>query len=182
MVVTDEFDEFGQEASYRGGSAVEVDVGVEQFLAGELDAVGHTDVSDVTAGAGSPDGLHHRFLGADRLDDRVGAEPVGELFDVGDAVVASCGDDVAGSEVEGELLAVLVAAHGDDGVGSELAGGEDAEQAHCAISDHGHRLAGPDLGGDGGEPAGAQHIGRGQQAGDQLPGGNVGGGDQGAVS
>ena len=49
-------------------------------------------------------------LGADGLDDRVGAEPVGEVLDAGDAVVAALLDDVGGAELPSELLACLVAA------------------------------------------------------------------------
>src|SRR5664280_156546 len=67
--------------------------------------VGDADVADVPTGPGGADGLHHRLLGADGLYDRVRAEPVGELLDLGDAVVAPGGDDVGGAELPGQSLA-----------------------------------------------------------------------------
>jgi hypothetical protein len=85
--------------------------------------------------------LHHRLLAADSLDDRIGTQTAGEVFDVGDAVVASFGDDVGGAEVQGQLLPGFVPAHGDDPLGTELPGRQDAEQAHGAVADHG---GGPD--------------------------------------
>ena len=120
-------------------------------------------------------------LGADGLDDRVGAEAVGEVLDPGDAVVAALLDDVGGAELAGELLAGFVAAHDDDPLGAELRGGEHPEEADGAVADDGDGLARADLGGDGGEPAGAEHVGRGEVAGDQIGGRDVGGGDEGAV-
>jgi hypothetical protein len=62
--------------------------------------------ADVPAGSGGADGLHHRFLGADRFDDRVGAEPVGEVFDPGDTLVAALGDDAVGDHRGGVSGAV----------------------------------------------------------------------------
>ena len=56
-----------------------MDEGVEEFLTGQLHAVGDTDVTDTPAGAGGADDLQHRLLGADRLDHRVRADPAGEL-------------------------------------------------------------------------------------------------------
>lgn len=84
------------------GAAVEVDVAVEQLFAGQCDVVGDADVADVAdvaAGSGVADGLHHRLRGADGLNDRVRAEAVGEVLDLGDAVVAAFGDDVGGPEL-----------------------------------------------------------------------------------
>ena len=98
-----------------------------------------------------------------------------------DALVAAFLDDVGGAELAGQGLAVGVAAHGDDALGAELAGGEDAEQPDGAVTDDGDGLAGSDLGGDGGEPAGAEDVGGGQQAGDQVVVRHAGGGDEGAV-
>ena len=98
-----------------------------------------------------------------------------------DALVAALGDDVGGAELQGELLARLVAAHRDDPLGAQLLGGQDAEQADRAVADDGDGLAGPHLGGDGAEPAGAQHVGGGEQARDQVVGRDVRGGDEGAV-
>jgi hypothetical protein len=74
-----------------------------------------------------------------------------------------------------------MAAHGDDPLSPQLAGGQHGQQPHRAIPDHRHGLARPGLGGHGGEPARAEHIGGGQQAREQVVGREVGGGDQGAV-
>jgi hypothetical protein len=71
----------------------QVHVGEEQLFPGQLYVVGDADVADVATGPGGADGLHYRLLGADRLDDAVRAEPVGEVLDPGDAV-AALGDDV----------------------------------------------------------------------------------------
>ena len=68
------------------------------------DAVGDADEADVAAGAGGADGLDHRFLGADGLDDGVRAEAIGELLDRGDAVVAALHDDVGGAELARQAL------------------------------------------------------------------------------
>src|SRR3954452_1024469 len=138
----DAVDEVGQEPSYGGGAAVEVDLGEEQLVAGELDVVGDADVPDVAARAAGSDGLHHRLLGADGLDDRVRAESVGELRDARDAVGAAFLDDVGGADLAGQGLPVGVAAYGDDALGPELAGGEDAEEADGAVPDDSHGLAG----------------------------------------
>ena len=80
-----------------------------------------------------------------------------------------------------ELLAGLVAAHRDDPLGAELLGGEHAEQPDRAVADDRDGLARAGLGGDGAEPAGAQHVGGGEQARDQVVGRDVRGGDEGAV-
>src|SRR5207244_6663693 len=74
LAVPDEVDQLGQEAAHRRGTSVQVDVGEEQLLAGELDVMSDADVADVTAWPGGADGLHHRFLRADRLGHRVRAE------------------------------------------------------------------------------------------------------------
>ena len=47
-------------------------------------------------------------------------------------------------------------------------GGEDRHQADRSVADDRDRLARAGLGGDGGEPAGAEHVGGGQQGRDQL--------------
>jgi hypothetical protein len=59
-----------------------------------------------------------------------------------------------------------------------LVGRQDAQQPHRAVTDDRHRLAGPRLGGHGAEPAGAQHVGGGQQGRDQLRIRPARGGDQ----
>ena len=109
-------------------------------------------------------GLLHGLGGADALQDGVGADAVGQVLDAGDAFLAALGDDVGGAELQGELLPGLVAAHGDDPLGAQFLRGDDAAQADRAVTDdHGGR-AGLDLGGEGGVPAGAHHVGDGQQA------------------
>ncbi len=52
---------------------MQVDRSEEQLLTGQLHAVGDPDEADVPAGAGGADGLHHRLVGADRLDHPVRA-------------------------------------------------------------------------------------------------------------
>ena len=74
-----------------------------------------------------------------------------------------------------------VPAHRDDPLGAELPGRQHGEQADRAVADDRDGLARLHVGGDGAEPAGAEHVGGGQQAGDQVIRGNLGGGDQGAV-
>jgi hypothetical protein len=84
------------------------------------------------ARASGADGLRHRLLGADGLDDRVRAEPVREVLDAGDALVAAFGDDVGRTEVQGELLPGLVAAHRDDPLGATvLPGRRPSRRAHA---------------------------------------------------
>jgi hypothetical protein len=171
----------GQEAAHRGGAAVQVNRAEEQLLPRQLHAVGDADVADVATGPGRPDGLQHRFLGADGLDHRVCAQPAGELLNRGHAFVAPFGDDFGGAELQRQLLAGFVPAHRDDPLGAQLPGGQHGEQADCAVTDHRDGLAGLHVGGDGAEPAGAEHVRGGQQAGKQIIGGHLGSGDQGAV-
>ena len=81
------------------------------------------------------------LLGADRLDDRVSAEPIGEFLDRRYTGIASFGDDVSGAELDRELLPRLVPAHRDDSVGAELLGDQHGEQADGTVTDHGDGLA-----------------------------------------
>src|SRR3954447_17765272 len=48
----DQVDELGQETAHRGRTAVQVDGGEEELVAGQGDVVGDTDVADVPARAG----------------------------------------------------------------------------------------------------------------------------------
>src|SRR5204862_3619066 len=98
LPVPDQVDQLGQEAPYRGWAAVEVGEAPEQFHAGNGDVVRDADEADVPAGAGGVERLHHRLLRTDRLDDRVGAEPVGHLLDALNPGVAALLDDVGGAE------------------------------------------------------------------------------------
>src|SRR5438105_1110919 len=143
--------------------------------------MGDADVTDMPAWPGGADGLHHRLLRADSLDHRVRTEPAREFLDPRHAIVPSLFDDVSGAELEGELLSRLVAAHGDDPSRAEAPCGQHGEQTDCAITDHGNGLAGAGLGGDGTEPAGAEHVGGGEETRDQLCRRYVGGGHEGAV-
>ena len=79
-------------------------------MPGIVHVVVDADVAQVPAAAGGADGLHERLLGADRLDDRVRAEPAGQLLDLRDALVAALLDDVGGAVEAGELLPLGVAA------------------------------------------------------------------------
>src|SRR5215213_4769491 len=117
---------------------------VEELLPRDLHVVEHADEPDVTAGPRGADCLHHRLLRAYGLDDRVRAELLGEP------------------------LAGLVPAHRDDPLRAELLGGEHREQADGAVADDRHRLAWTGLGRHGAKPAGAEHVGGREQAGDQV--------------
>ena len=75
----------------------------------------------------------------------------------------------------------LVAAHRDDPLRAELPRGQHGKQSDRAVPDHGDGLAGAGFGCDRGEPAGAEHVGGRQQTRDEIVGGDVGGGDEGAV-
>src|SRR5215218_10396146 len=57
--VPDAVHQIRQEPAYRGGPAVQVDMGREQLLAVEGDVVGDTDVADMAAGPRGLDGLQH---------------------------------------------------------------------------------------------------------------------------
>src|SRR3954447_9810896 len=110
LAVADELDELGQEAAYRCRSAVDVHAGHEQFVSRNGDVVGHADETDVAAGPGGADGLHHRLLRADGLDDAVRAEAAGQLLHPGHAGFTSFLDDVSRPELAGQRLAVRVPA------------------------------------------------------------------------
>jgi hypothetical protein len=88
----------------------------------------------------------------------VRAVAAGHLPDLGDAFVSASGHDVGCAEFEGQFLPGLVAAHRDDPLGAELTGGQDGEQADRAVTDDCDGLTGTGVGGDGSEPAGAEHV------------------------
>jgi hypothetical protein len=111
----------------------------------------------------------------------VGAEPVGEFLDRGDPVVAAFGDDVGGPELQRQLLSRFVSAHRDDPLSAELRAAEDAHQADGAVDRRQPRSCRAGLGRDGGEPAGAEHFGGGEEVGHQVVVRHFGGGDQRAV-
>jgi len=111
----------------------------------------------------------------------VGADAAGHVLNARHTVIATLSDDVGGAEVAGQLLPWLVAAHGDDPLGAQPGGGQHTEQADCTIADNCDGHTGLHVRGDGGEPAGAHHVRRGQQARNELLGGRLGRGHQGAV-
>src|SRR5207302_2732841 len=97
------------------------------------------------------------------------------------ALVAAFFDDVGRTELEGQLLSWLVAAHGDDALGAEVLGGQHGEEPHGSVADNGDRLARRDLGSGCSEPAGAEDVGGGEEAGDEVVGWDLRGGNEGAV-
>lgn len=100
----------------------------------------------------------------------------------GDAFIATRGNDVRRAEFEREILARLVPTHGDDAGGAHLLRRKHAHETDRAIAnDHGRsaRLHSCRIGG---VPAGAKHVGCGEQARDQIVGRHVRRGDQRAVS
>jgi hypothetical protein len=94
--------------------------------------------------------------------------PFGHVHDALHALVAALGHDVGRAELAGELLPLLVAAHRDDPLGAHLLRRQHAEQADRAVADDDDRRSRLHVRGVGGEPAGAQHVRRRQQARDQI--------------
>src|SRR5829696_7955975 len=168
LPVPDQLDQLGQEAPHWGGTAVQVHMREEELLPRDLHIVEHADEPDVTAGPRAADGLHHRLLRADGLHDRVRAEPAGELLDPCRALLAALGHDLTRAELPGEPLAGLVPAHRDDPLRAELLGGEHREQADGTVANDRHRLAWSGLGRHSAKPAGAEHVGGREQAGDHV--------------
>ena len=122
----------------------------------------------MATGAGGADRLGHRLLRAHALEHGIGADAARELLDLLDSSIAAFGHDVRRTEFTRELLPRGMPAHRDDPLGAHLLGGEHPEQADRAVADHDHRRTGLDLGGIGGKPASAEHVGSGQQARDEL--------------
>ena len=92
---------------------MQMDVREEQRLAIELHVMGHAHIADVAAGARDSDGLRHRLLGANALEDGISANALRELLDAFDAVVAALRDHVCGAERAGERLTRRVAITSD---------------------------------------------------------------------
>ena len=139
------------------------------------------DVADMAAGPSGLDGLQHRFLGADRLDDRVCPRPlVSSLMRFTPASPRSAMMSVAPNSrarrwrVSWRLIATIRSA-------PELTGGQYRAQSDRSVTDHYHGLAGPGFGGDGPEPARTQHVGGRQEIRHEISRGNLRSGDQSAV-
>jgi hypothetical protein len=87
--------------------------------------------------------------------------------------VGALGDDVGRAEFARELLTRFVSAHRDDALRAHLLGGKDRERTDCAVTDdhdvrarlHARRV--------GGEPAGAEDVGRRQHVRDHLRRGDL---------
>ena len=154
----------------------------KDFVAGQLlDVVGDAHVSDVPARSRSPDGLHHGLLGADGLDDRVCAETAGSALDPGDALVARSSTMSVAPNSRARawrsawrLIAMIRSA--PSCLAARTPRSPTAPSPTTATV-----FRGAGLGSNGGEPAGAEHVGGGQQAGDQVVIGHARGGDQGPV-
>ncbi len=158
---------------HRGGATVEVDVSIEKLLAVKLDTVGDADVAHRTARARGANSLHHRLLGADTFEHRVGADAIGQLLGAVHALVAAAGNNVGRAEVPGERLARLVTAHRDDPPCAHLPGGEHTEEADRAVTDDYDRRAWLHIRRAGGEPAGAHDVGERQKARSYVIRGNI---------
>ena len=181
LAVPDAVDEVGQEPAHGGGAAVEVDLGEEQLVAGKPPMSWETPTQPTW-----PPGRVEPM--ACIIDSWV---PTASMTECAPSPSAAPSMRATPSSPRSSTMSVApdsrpgpavgVTAHRDDALGTELAGGEDAEQADGAVTDDGDSLARSDLGGDGGEPAGAEDVGGGQQAGHQLVVRHAGGGDEGAV-
>jgi hypothetical protein len=147
---------------------VDWDPGEKQVGSGDGHLVVDADEAHVPAGAGGVDRLHGRLLGAHGLDHGVRSEPIRELLDPRDAVVAALLDDVGRAVEAGQLLSFGVAGHRDDPLGAKLSGRQDTHESDRAVTDDRDGLAWAGFGSDCGEPAGAEHVGCRQQRGDQL--------------
>lgn len=112
---------------------------------------------------------------------RVGADAVGEVLDGLQPGVAALGDDVGGTELSGNRLSVGVTAHGDDPLRADLRGGKDAAEADRPVTHHDHGAARGDLGAERGVPARAHDVRQREQAGHQVVGRLLRGGEQGSV-
>jgi hypothetical protein len=83
LPVAHEPDQLGQVLAHWRGAAVQGDMLEEQLLPVERDPLRDADVAHVPALTGGMDRLHHRFLGADALQHRVGAEALGQILGYG---------------------------------------------------------------------------------------------------
>src|SRR5205814_161612 len=130
----DQIDQLRQIPTNGRRTAEETDVPEEEIRAVERDTVRHADVADRTARPGRLDRLHHRLLGPDTLQHRIGADTVRQLLDALDALVAALRHNVGRTEFARELLPRVVAAHRDDAFGTHLLRREDAEESDGTVA------------------------------------------------
>ena len=102
----------------------------------------HADVAGRTARPGRFDRLHHRLLGPDTLQHRIGADTVRQLLDALDALVAALRHNVGRTKFARELLPRVVAAHRDDAFGTHLLRREHAEESHGTVTHDNNRRTG----------------------------------------
>ena len=137
---------------------MQMDVREEQLLAVERNTVRHADVTYVAARARGGDRLHHRLLGSDTLQHRIGADSVGQLLDARNTFIPSLSDNVGSTKFACELLARRVTAHRDDSLRTQLLRGEHAKQSDRTVTDHHNRGARFNIRSIGGEPPGPHNI------------------------
>src|SRR6516162_7179126 len=147
---------------------MEMDVAEEQPLSIEFDSMRDADVTNVPAGPGGTDRLHHRRLSADALQDRVSSDSVRHVLDVGNALVAALGHNFGRPELAGELLPRLVTAHRDNPLSTDLPAREHTEETNRGVTDDCDHLAQLHVGRVGAEPAGAHDVRESEQARDQV--------------
>src|SRR5438067_2133180 len=181
LAVPYEVDQLREEPAHWRWATVQMRVTEEELVAGQV-AVGDADVTNVSAGTGGANRLQQRPAGANCLDYRVRAEPVGQILDPRCALVAAFLDDVGGAELERHLLPRLVAAHDHESLCAEPTSREHAEEPDGSVADDCDALSRCDLRRDRSEPAGSQDVGGGEETRYEVVGRDVGGGDEGAVS
>src|SRR4051794_17725021 len=124
----DEIDQVRQVPAHWRWTAEQAYVTEEEIGAIEPHPVRNADVADRSARSRRPNRLLHRLLGANALEDRVGADAVRQLLDPLDAFVPTFGDDIRGAEFARELLAGFMPAHRNDPFGAHLLRREHAEE------------------------------------------------------
>src|SRR5207247_6073855 len=134
---------------------MQMNVRIEKLFTVELDSVRHADVAHVATRPRGTHLLHHRLLGADALQHRVGANSIGQLIDAGPSFVTALGDDVGRAELAGEFLPRLVTAHGDDPLSTHLLRGKHTKEPDRAVTYDRDCHARLYVGCGGGKPAGA---------------------------
>src|SRR5690554_267524 len=168
--------------AHGGDSAAHADVALKETPHGQLGATsGHADVAHHAAGPRGANRLVHRLLRADTLEHAVGADPIEELADASDPLVATLRHDVGRAELAGDLLAVFVARHRDNSARAESLRGEHGAEPDGPVADDHDRLTGTDAGRDCRVVAGAHDVGKGQHARDQVLIGMPRGDDERAV-